>query len=468
MSFLHSLRFALLVTKIVHVPQWRPARVARLQRRRLRQLVRFAAERSPLYREKYRGIDLDHFELSQLPTTNKLEVASRFEESLTDRQIRRADVERFIEDPENLGRWFLDRYAVSHTSGSQGQPLLILQDRRALEVFFAAMCSRGNPSGKPGVIEGIRRFLHPVRVAIVTLRRGFYPSGSAIEFMPEIVGNFVHIQRLSSVQSDLIERLNEFQPNVLVSYASVLESLAIQSDKLHLNALRQIANISEQLTPRAGKRIQEAFHVALPDHYATGECLLLSNGCPTHGGSHINADWAIFEVVDDDYRPVPYGQLGKKVLVTNLANNVQPFIRYEVGDQVMMAADACACGSRLPRIDHVEGRAAETFWIFDGARHQLVAGGVFNAAVDSLHEIREWQAIQTERNRVKVRMELLPKALMTPASVRDAFLHALAEHELPSYVTVDVEVVSKLLPDQVTSKFRRMISEIGPPDDPQM
>jgi len=42
--------------------------------------------------------------------------------------------------------------------------LLILQDRRALEVFFAAMCSRGNPSGKPGVIEGIRRFLHPVRV----------------------------------------------------------------------------------------------------------------------------------------------------------------------------------------------------------------------------------------------------------------------------------------------------------------
>jgi len=468
MSFLHSFRFALLVTRIVHVPQWRPTRVERLQRRRLRRLVRFAAERSPLYREKYRGIDLNHFELSQLPTTNKLEVVTHFEESLTDRRIRRADVERFVENPDNLGRWFLDRYAVSHTSGTQGQPLMILQDRRALEVFFAAMCSRGNPSGKPGVIEGIRRFLRPVRVAIVTMRRGFYPSGSAIEFMPEIVGDFVHIQRLSSVQSDLIERLNDFQPNVLVSYASVLEALAVQAEKLHLKKLRQIANISEQLTPRAGRRIQAAFHVALPDHYATGECLLLSNGCPTNGGSHINADWAIFEVVDENYRPVPPGQLGKKILVTNLANTVQPFIRYEVGDQVMMAVEPCRCGSRLPRIDHVEGRAAETFWIFDGTRHQLVSGGLFSAALDSLHEIREWQAIQTERNRVKVRMELLPRASMTPASAREAFLQALAEHELPSYVTIDVEVVPQLLPDQVTSKFRRMISEIGPPDDPQM
>jgi len=280
--------------------------------------------------------------------------------------------------------------------------------------------------------------------------------------MPEIVGNFVHIQRLSSVQSDLIERLNEFQPNVLVSYASVLEALAIQSNKLHLNNLRQIANISEQLTPRAGKRIQEAFHVALPDHYATGECLLLSNVVRRTAARHINADWLFSRSSTRTTAPFRRA-VGQKGLVTNLANTVQPFIRYEVGDQVMMAVEPCSCGSRLPRIDHVEGRAAETFWIFDGMRHQLVSGGIFNAAVDSLKEIREWQAIQTERNRVNVRLELLPNAAMTPTAVRTAFLHALTAHELPGYVTVEVEVVSALLSDQVTSKFRRMISEVGPP-----
>jgi phenylacetate-CoA ligase len=310
--------------------------------------------------------------------------------------------------------------------------------------------------------------LHPVRVAIVTMRRGFYPSGSAIEFMPEIVGDFVRIKRLSSVQDDLIDQLNEFQPNVIVSYASVLEALAIQSEKLHLKSLRQIANISEQLVPRAGRRIQEAFGVALPDHYATGECLLLTNGCPSHGGSHVNADWAIFEVVDENYQPVPPGQLGKKVLVTNLANTVQPFIRYEVGDQVMMATEQCTCGSRLPRIDHVEGRAAEVFWTFNGTKHQLVSGGLFNAAVDSLNDIREWQAIQTDRNNVTIRLELLPHATLTPAAVPVAFRKALADHELPDHVAVEIEVVPKLLPDKVTSKFRRMMSEVGPPEDPQM
>ena len=50
----------------------------------------------------------------------------------------------------------------------------------------------------------------------------------------------------------------------------------------------------------------------------------------------------------------------------------------------------------------------------------------------------------------------------------EAFLRGLAKQELPGYVTVEVEFTGRLLPDQATSKFRRMISEVGPPDDPQM
>jgi phenylacetate-coenzyme A ligase PaaK-like adenylate-forming protein len=327
------------------------------------------------------------------------------------------------------------------------------------------MCSRGNPSGTPGVIEGIRRILHPVKVAIVTIQPGFYPSGSAIEFMPEIVGSFVRIERLSSSQSDLIERLNAFQPNVLVSYASVLEALALQSKKLQLRCLRQIANVSEQLTARARGRVEKAFGVPLPDHYGIGECLLLSNGCPTDGGSHINADWAIFEVVDENYRPVPPGELGKKILVTNLANTVQPFIRYEVGDQVAMAVRPCRCGSRLPRIDRIEGRAAEMFWTHDGSRCQLVSSAFFHHAVDSLQQVREWQAVQIERNRIVLRLELLPTASLTPASAQRLFRQKLLESGLPSQVAVDVRIVPMLAPDPITNKFRRMVSKIGPPNN---
>ena len=447
------------------MPRWSAEKVERLRRKRLRQLVGLAMDRSPFYREKYRGIDRNRFQLSDLPPCGKKELMAHFDELVTDPNVRQSEVERFVADPENLGRWFMGRYAVSHTSGSQGQPMLILQDRKALEIFFALMCSRANPAGAPGIFQGISRLLKPVRVAIVTMRRGSYPSGSAIEFMPELVGSFVRIKRLSSLQADLVEELNAFQPNVLVSYASVLEALALRAGQLALANLRQIANISEQLTARARSRVENAFGVPLPDHYAVGECLLLANGCQAGGGAHINADWAILEVVDDDYRPVPPGQLGKKILVTNLANTVQPFIRYEVGDRVSIAEGACRCGSRLPRVAEVEGRAAEIFWVHDGSRHRMVHASLFHSVLDSLGEIREWQAFQRERNRLELRLELMPGSSFSITSGEAVLARKFREHGLPAEVVIDVRLVPCLAPDPVTNKFRRMQSDIGPPDD---
>jgi phenylacetate-coenzyme A ligase PaaK-like adenylate-forming protein len=390
---------------------------------------------------------------------------AHFDQVATDPEVRLSEVERFVADPDNLGRWYLGRYAVSHTSGSQGQPMLILQDRKALQVFYALMCSRANPAGAPGILQAVSRLLRPVRIAIVTMQRGSYPSGSAMEFMPELVGSFVRIKRLSSLQADLVEELNAFQPNVLVSYASVLEALALRAGQLKLRALRQIANISEQLTARARNRVEAAFGVPLPDHYAVGECLLLTNGCLAGGGAHINADWAFLEVVDDDYQPVPPGQLGRKILVTNLANTVQPFIRYEVGDQVSIAEEPCRCGSRLPRLAHVEGRAAEIFWVNDGSKYRMVPAALFHSVIDSLGQIREWQAIQTERNRLVVRLELLPGSAFSIDSGEVTLQRMFRENGLPCEVTVDVRVVPALAPDSVTSKFKRMLSEVGLPDD---
>lgn len=462
MSLAQTFRFAACIAKILPVPRWSPEKVERLQRKRLRQMVGFAMDHSSFYREKYRGIDRNHFELSHLPPCNKSELMAHFDEMVTDPEVRQADVERFVENPENLGRWFLGRYAVSHTSGSQGQPMLILQDRKSLEIFYALMCSRANPAGTPGILQGISRLLKPVRVAIVTMRRGSYPSGSAIEFMPELVGSFVRIKCLSSLQADLVNELNAFQPNVLVSYASVLEALSLRAEQLKLTQLRQIANISEQLTARARARVEKTFGVPLPDHYAVGECLLLANGCQAGSGSHINSDWAILEVVDENYQPVPPGQLGKKILVTNLANTVQPFIRYEVGDQLSVDVGTCRCGSRLPRVAHVEGRAAEIFWVYDGSRHRMVHAALFHSVIDALGEVREWQAIQRERNRLELRLELLPNSSFSgEATLRRMF----QENGLPADVVVDVHIVPHLAPDPVTNKFRRMQNEVGPPDD---
>jgi phenylacetate-CoA ligase len=462
MSILHTLRFASRTARLGKVPQWSPRRVERLAQRRLERLVRYAAERSPFYRQKYAGLKLHRFALTDLPTTTKEELRANFDASLTDPRLRLEDIERFLADSSNIGRWFQGKYSVSHTSGSQGLPMIIVQDRRSLELLFSLMSARANAS-RPNVLEGLRRLRSPARVAIVAQHRGFYPSAAAFEFMASITRPLARVAWFSTMDPELVESLNEYQPNVLVGYASVLEGLALQSQHLRLPQLRQIANSSEQLTDRARRRIEEKFGVPVLDHYGIGECLFLSDGCRTHGGAHINSDWAIVEVVDEQYRPVPAGQPGSKVLVTNLANRVQPFIRYEVPDRIVMASEPCTCGSRLPRIERIDGRSAEACWISDSVRgYRILPGVLFHNAIDALGEVREWRAVQTDRNRIELQLEFLESAeLRFDAS---AFVQRLRTFGLPEGVDVEVESVLGLLPDPQTGKFRRMISQLGPPE----
>jgi phenylacetate-coenzyme A ligase PaaK-like adenylate-forming protein len=61
---------------------------------------------------------------------------------------------------------------------------------------------------------------------------------------------------------------------------------------------------------------------------------------------------------------VPAGTAGATTLLTNLANHVQPIIRYDLGDRVRFVAGECACGGSLPVIE-VEGRADDVLTLDD-------------------------------------------------------------------------------------------------------
>lgn len=464
MFFARTIRFCRDVHRLARVPRKSPEYIEQLRQQRLRQLLQHAVK-APFFRERYQGVNVSQFQLSQLsqlPTTNKQELMAHFDQAVTDPGIRGDDVARFIADRGNLGRLFRGRYAVSQTSGSQGQPLMLVQNRRCLEILFGIMASRASALGKPGLLEGLRRLIRPVRLAIVTTRRGFFPSGAAFEFMPAMAGPFIRMTQLSSMQPDLIDRLNRFRPNSLFAYPSVLDWLALQQGLRLAPHLRQVSCSSEKLSDGARQRIQQAFGVPVFDHYATGECLFLSDGCPTDGGAHVNADWAILEVLDQAGRPVPAGQPGAKVLITNLANTVQPIIRYEVGDAVTMANRPCRCGSRLPWIERIDGRAAEVFWIAEGTE-QMINSLLFKSVADYLHQVRTWQVVQQERTRLEVRLELLPGMVLDQATAERVVLQKLSDLGIPPHVKVTVRIVPSLGPDPRTGKFRRFISLIDPP-----
>ncbi len=174
----------------------------------------------------------------------------------------------------------------------------------------------------------------------------------------------------------------------------------------------------------------------------------------------INSDWTIVEVVDDNYEPVLPGKVGSRILVTNLANRIQPFIRYEVTDRIGLSTKPCSCGSSFPLIQEIDGRHSDVFWIGDSDKDRFVSGVLFNTAVDKLKFVREWQAVQLERNSIDLRLELLAGVDLSHAQIQSMVNQTLQSQGLPKNVLVTPQIVDSIPSDHSTGKKRRMISKV--------
>jgi phenylacetate-coenzyme A ligase PaaK-like adenylate-forming protein len=79
---------------------------------------------------------------------------------------------------------------------------------------------------------------------------------------------------------------------------------------------------------------------------------------------------------------LPPGETGATTLLTNLANHVQPIIRYDLGDRVTQHPEPCACGSHLPVIE-VQGRCDDTLRLGRSSRHRV---GILPLALSTVLE----------------------------------------------------------------------------------
>ncbi|HWE35258.1 MAG TPA: phenylacetate--CoA ligase family protein [Isosphaeraceae bacterium] len=436
-----------------------------IQRRRLRDLVRRAKAGSPFYAERLAGIDPDRFELRDIPPVTKAELMADFDRVPTDRRLTRAALEAFMADPARLGEWFLGRYAVSRTSGTQGCPAIIVQDRSMMEVLFALQMGRGS-TFEASPWAALERIARPARLAVVTIGRGFYPSAAALAYAPAAYRTFVDRLWLTNIEplDEVVGRLQLFRPQILLGYASVLELLAREAlaGRLTLPALKQVINMSEPLSEGARRLVAEAFGLPVTNNYASGECMALCTGCPSGHGMHQQADWSILEVVDDRNRPVPPGRPGSKVLITNLYNTVQPFLRYELADVVTVSPTPCPCGSPLPLVLKVEGRTDDLLWIRDGDRFRQVHPYVFVDMLDECPDVGWYQIVQVERNRLLLRAAPAPGRRIGADDLQAILRRGLIRFGLGDLIRVDVEL-ARVAPDPSSGKLRRITSRLGPP-----
>lgn len=405
--------------------RWPRERVERFQQERLNDLLGYARERAPFWRERVpRGRPV---KLSDLPVLTKPELMERFDDLVTDRRLRLDDLLEHLVEIEG-DALYLGEHRVMTSSGSSGRKGVFVYDRAAWAGIVAMFLRRSEWTGTGPRFPRLRFAFVVGGPPTHMSRRG----GRTLD---------VGLHRLCGMSvtqplPEIVARLNDFQPQALFGYPSVVGLLAVeqQAGRLRID-VESVSTSSEPLSPALRDRIAEAFGVRVYDFYATTEGLY-GHECP-EGSMHLFDDMCIVENVDEDYRPVAPGEVGARLLVTNLFNRTQPLIRFEVSDLVSVEPEPCPCGRTLMRVQSLEGRAEDVLSLGGVHVHPLQFG-----IVTADPDVREFQVVQ-QGDSLRLRVALRNGATDAPARLQARVGARLEELGVPR-PSVEVETVEAL------------------------
>jgi phenylacetate-CoA ligase len=368
-----------------------PGAPSLLRAQRLTALIDAATHQSPLYRERAAGArTLADFEPIDKPT-----LMARFDDWATDRAITRVAAAAFLADTSNIGQAWLGRYLLWTSSGTSGVPGWFVQDGRSLAAYDAidALRLRGSSPTEPALgAWGLAE-----RFAYVGATGGHFAGIVSMERLRRIVPvAWKPPITLHSAQAPLAQIAAELRaaaPTVLITYPSFAGALAQMQQRGELALkLRDVWVGGEQVSAGQRHAIEEAFGAPVRNNYGASECFSIAFQC-RHGALHLNEDWVIAEPVDEHLRPVPPGVLAQSALITNLANRVQPLIRYRLDDRIRMVPGRCACGSPFGMIE-VQGRNADTLQLRDAHRHALIILPLaLETAIEEVAGVSQFQVI---------------------------------------------------------------------------
>lgn len=376
------------------------------QRSKFVELVGFSRKHSPYYRKLYHALPNIVDCPEDLPITNKRELMGHFDEWSTDPAVTHEKIMAFIKDASKIGEQFLGKYHVAVTSGTTGNHGIFLMDKSV-----TAVSEKINRKAKFSWIglTGIARLLkYGMRMAAITATNEHFGFLSGINYLT----NNSHFWRtrikafsIHMPVSELVDRLNAFQPALIMGYASMIALLADEQEHGNLNIHPAFIEVmSEKLTAREFQKIGRVFHVNPYQMYGSTEAPFANSICK-HGWYHINPDVVILEAVDERYQPVMPGTMSHTALVTNLVNRLQPIIRYDIGDQILYRPDPCPCGNPHPAFQ-VNGRSADALKFTDlNGNTVLVPPLLFVTLIDKFHGIELFQVIQSASNAICMRLQ---------------------------------------------------------------
>jgi phenylacetate-CoA ligase len=309
------------------------------QTARLHEHIAYCKKNSPAYQTKLEmfSSDVNFIELSQLqqiPFTEKI------------------DIER---DPDSFCAVPPTAIAdIVLSSGTTGEPLKIIYTEKDLSRLAY---NEAQSFGACGVkaedvalltctldrcfVAGLAYFLGMRRLGAASIRNGH----GSLESHAAII--------------------RKMKPTVIVGVPTFLKKLGLHMEEMGITldkaGVDKLICIGEPVRDQnlalteTGKDLQEIWNARVFSTYASSETVTTFCECTAQAGGHLLPELAIVEIVSEDGHVLSAGKVGE-VVITPMAVEGMPLIRYRTGDISFLIDKPCTCGRFSPRLGPILGR----------------------------------------------------------------------------------------------------------------
>lgn len=236
---------------------------------------------------------------------------------------------------------FLNELTVVHTSGSSGEV--------GIFVFSKEDWARG--MAQIGRYQSLPRIFKRKKMAYFGATEGHYAGISWLNILKK--NPYRHYFDLLALDINtplpqVIEQLNNFQPESLASYVTGTKILAEKQREGILKISPTEISIGGEVVSNQDKtQLEQTFHCPVMNLYSCAEHMWMGSSLPGQTSLHLREDDLIFELHNDH------------TTVTNLFNFTMPLIRYRMADILTPRAQQTASWPYM-EIDGIIGRLEHT------------------------------------------------------------------------------------------------------------
>jgi phenylacetate-CoA ligase len=316
-----------------------------LQLKRLRDLVDRVYSRVPFYRQKlteagYKPGDIRTLgDLARLPFTAKDDLRDNY--------------------PFGLFAVPMDRVVRIHaSSGTTGKPTVVGYTRRDIDTWSELMARTLSAGGTTS-----RDIVHNA------YGYGLFTGGLGAHYGAEKIGAAVIPMSGGNTKRQILI-MKDFGSTILLSTPSYALNIAevMAEEGVSPAALRLKCGLfgAEPWTEGMRREIERKLKISALDIYGLSEVIgpgVASECIEEKRGLHVFEDHFIPEIIDPDSgEPLSPGETGELVLTT-VAKEGFPLVRYRTGDLTRLLPGTCECGRTLVRMARVSGRTDDLIFL---------------------------------------------------------------------------------------------------------